>query len=115
MPNDTARSPRPGSTLARPDLRRHRKARREAPVDWFPGAAATFTCKPWPRAAAAAAPVDFSAVAGVKGPTMDGYLGFLEFFVVALFVMAWGVLELVGRRLDRKKEAEKAKKKNPAA
>jgi len=46
---------------------------------------------------------------------MDGYLGFLEFFVVALFVMAWGVLELVGRRLDRKKEAEKAKKKNPAA
>ena len=32
--------------------------------------------------------------------------------VVALFVMAWGVLELVGRRLDRKKEAERAKQQN---
>jgi hypothetical protein len=32
---------------------------------------------------------------------MDGYLGFIEFFVVALFAMAWGVLELVGRRLDK--------------
>ena len=40
---------------------------------------------------------------------MDDYLGFIEFFVVAMFVMAWGVLELVGRRLDKKKEAERAK------
>ena len=39
---------------------------------------------------------------------MDDYLGFIEFFVVAMFVMAWGVLELLGRRLDRKKEAERA-------
>ena len=39
---------------------------------------------------------------------MEGYLGFVEFFVVAMFAMAWGVLELVGRRLDRKKEAERA-------
>ena len=46
---------------------------------------------------------------------MERYLGFVEFFVVALFVMAWGVLELVGRRLDRKKEAERTKKQNPAA
>jgi hypothetical protein len=44
---------------------------------------------------------------------VDGYLGFTEFFVVALFAMAWGVLELVGRRLDRKKE-EQAKPENPA-
>jgi hypothetical protein len=40
---------------------------------------------------------------------VDSYLGFIEFFVVALFAIAWGVLELVGRRLDRKKEAERAK------
>ncbi len=45
---------------------------------------------------------------------MDDYVGFIEFFVVALFVMAWLVLELVGRRLDRKKEAERAKEKLPA-
>ena len=40
---------------------------------------------------------------------MEGYLGFIEFFVVALFAMAWGVLELVGRRLDSKKEPERRK------
>ena len=40
---------------------------------------------------------------------MDDYLGFIEFFVVALFAMAWLVLELVGRRLDKKKEAERAR------
>jgi hypothetical protein len=45
---------------------------------------------------------------------MDGYLGFIEFFAVALFAMAWGILELVGRRLDRKKEAERAKEQNSA-
>jgi hypothetical protein len=45
---------------------------------------------------------------------MDGYLGFIEFFVVALFAMAWGVLELVGRRLDRKRQAERTKEQNPA-
>ena len=44
---------------------------------------------------------------------MDDYLGFIEFFVVALFAMAWGVLELVGRRLDRKKEAERARQQKP--
>ena len=43
---------------------------------------------------------------------MDDYLGFIEFFVVALFAVAWGVLELLGRRLDRKKEAERAKERN---
>jgi hypothetical protein len=43
---------------------------------------------------------------------MDDYLGFVEFFVVALFAMAWGVLELVGRRLDKKKDAERAKQQD---
>jgi hypothetical protein len=28
--------------------------------------------------------------------------------------MAWGVLELVGKRLDKKKEAERAKQENAA-
>ena len=45
---------------------------------------------------------------------MDEYLGFLEFFVVALFAIAWGILELVGRRLDRKKAAERAKENLPS-
>ncbi|MES2195150.1 MAG: hypothetical protein V4517_12080 [Pseudomonadota bacterium] len=44
---------------------------------------------------------------------MDGYLGFIEFFVVAMFIMAWGVLEWVGRRLDRNKEAERARESAP--
>ena len=46
---------------------------------------------------------------------MDSRLGFIEFFAVALFAMAWGVLELVGRRLDRKKEAERGKQQKPPA
>lgn len=45
---------------------------------------------------------------------MDDYLGFIEFFVVALFAMAWAILEWQGRRLDRKKEAERAKKQTPS-
>jgi hypothetical protein len=36
---------------------------------------------------------------------LENYLGFIEFFVVALFALCWGILELVGRRLDKKKEA----------
>lgn len=43
---------------------------------------------------------------------MDGYLGFIEFFVVALFAIAWGILEMVCRRLDKKKDAERAKERN---
>lgn len=46
---------------------------------------------------------------------MEDYLGFIEFFVVALFAIAWGVLEWVGRRLDRKKEAERAKQQDDAS
>jgi len=45
---------------------------------------------------------------------VDDYLGFIEFLVGALFAMAWGVLELVGRRLDKKKEAERAKQQQNA-
>ncbi len=40
---------------------------------------------------------------------MENYLGFVEFLFVALFVLCWAILEMVGRRLDRKKEAERAK------
>lgn len=40
---------------------------------------------------------------------MENYLGFIEFFVVALFAMAWAVLEWQGRRLDRKRDAERTK------
>ncbi len=43
---------------------------------------------------------------------MDDYLGLIEFLFVALFAGAWGLLELLGRRLDRKKEAERAKERN---
>jgi hypothetical protein len=43
---------------------------------------------------------------------MDSYLGFIEFFVVFMFAAAWGILELMCRRLDRKKEAERAKQHN---
>jgi hypothetical protein len=50
-----------------------------------------------------------------RGQVMDGYLGFIEFFVVVLFGIAWGILELVGRRLDKRKEAERAKQQNPTA
>jgi hypothetical protein len=46
---------------------------------------------------------------------MDSYLGFVEFFVVAMFALGWGILELVGRRLDRKKEAEREKQRQPTA
>lgn len=41
---------------------------------------------------------------------MENYLGFIEFFVVALFALAWAILEFVGRRLDKKKAAERARK-----
>lgn len=46
---------------------------------------------------------------------MEDYFGFVELFVVALFAMAWGVLELVGRRLDRKKDAERVKENSSAS
>lgn len=42
---------------------------------------------------------------------MENYFGLVEFFFVLLFAAAWGILELVGRRLDRKKAAEQAANK----
>jgi hypothetical protein len=41
---------------------------------------------------------------------MDSYPGFIEFFVVFMFAAAWGILELVCRRL-----AERAKQQKPTA
>jgi hypothetical protein len=43
---------------------------------------------------------------------MENYLGLIEFFVVAMFIGAWAILEWQGRRLDRKRDAERAKDKN---
>jgi hypothetical protein len=43
---------------------------------------------------------------------MDSYLGLIEFFLLVLFAVAWGILELVCKRLDRKKEAERVKENN---
>ncbi len=40
---------------------------------------------------------------------MEQYYGLVEFFVVAMFVAAWAILEWQGRRLDRKRDAERAK------
>ena len=39
---------------------------------------------------------------------MENYLGFIEFFVVAMFAAAWAILEWQGRRLDRQKAAREA-------
>lgn len=36
-------------------------------------------------------------------------LAFLELFIVLGFALAWGVLELVGLRLDKKKAAEEVR------
>lgn len=38
---------------------------------------------------------------------MTGYLGAIELVIVLLFGLGWWVLELQGKRLDRKREAEK--------
>lgn len=34
-------------------------------------------------------------------------LALMEFFIVAAFLLGWGVLEIVGLRLDRQREREK--------
>lgn len=39
----------------------------------------------------------------------NSWLGLIELFVVLAFVLGWGILELVGLRLDRQREAEKQK------
>ena len=40
---------------------------------------------------------------------MERYLGFVEFFVVAMFAVAWAILEWQCRRLDRSKDATRSK------
>ena len=37
------------------------------------------------------------------------WLGLIELFVVLLFALGWGVLELVCRRMDRRREAQRAR------
>jgi hypothetical protein len=43
---------------------------------------------------------------------MDGspWLGFIEMGVVLIFGVGWGILELVGLRLDRKRKEERERK-----
>lgn len=36
------------------------------------------------------------------------WIGLLELFIVLVFAAGWGVLELVGRHLDKRREAERA-------
>jgi hypothetical protein len=36
------------------------------------------------------------------------WLGLIELFVVLLFVLGWGVLELVCKRMDRRREKAKS-------
>jgi hypothetical protein len=38
------------------------------------------------------------------------WLGFIEMGVVLMFGIGWGILELVGLRLDRKRERERNQK-----
>ena len=45
---------------------------------------------------------------------MDQYYGFVEFFIVILFGLCWLVLEWQGRRLDRKRDSERAKQATAA-
>jgi hypothetical protein len=39
------------------------------------------------------------------------WLGFLEMFIVLMFALGWGVVELVALRLDRKKREAAAQRK----
>jgi hypothetical protein len=36
----------------------------------------------------------------------NGFLAFMEMFIILAFALGWGVLELVTLRLDRKRKAE---------
>ena len=42
-------------------------------------------------------------------------LGFIELFVVFGFVLGWGILELLGLRLDKKREVERQRAATAAA
>jgi hypothetical protein len=37
----------------------------------------------------------------------NGFLAFMEMFIILAFALGWGVLELVTLRLDRKRKAER--------
>ncbi|NVN84833.1 MAG: hypothetical protein HXX15_01980 [Rhodopseudomonas sp.] len=39
----------------------------------------------------------------------DSPFNYFELIILALIVAAWGILELQGKRLDRKREAERAR------
>jgi hypothetical protein len=41
--------------------------------------------------------------------TSDSAFNYFEILMLAMFAAGWAVLEWQGRRLDRKREAEKAK------
>jgi hypothetical protein len=43
--------------------------------------------------------------------TSDSAFNYFELIILGLIVASWGILELQGKRLDRKREAEKAKQR----
>ena len=46
----------------------------------------------------------------------SSYLAFMEFFIVIAALVGWGVIELVGLRLDKRRtEAEERASKSPSA
>jgi len=44
----------------------------------------------------------------------SSYAGLIEFFLVISFVLGWGVLELLGLRMDKRREAAKARREADA-
>lgn len=44
---------------------------------------------------------------------LSGGLGLIEMGVVLLFGLGWGILELVGLRLDRKRKAQRDSLQDP--
>ena len=45
----------------------------------------------------------------------SSYAGLIEFFLVISFALGWGVLELLGLRMDKKREIEKKRLHENAA
>jgi hypothetical protein len=43
---------------------------------------------------------------------MENYYGLVELVAAAMLIGCWAILEWQGRRLDRKRDAEKAKQQN---
>jgi hypothetical protein len=44
----------------------------------------------------------------------DSAFNYFELIILALIVASWGILELQGKRLDRKREEEKARAESDA-